>query len=1003
MNGAEFVDTQDRDTIMTSSAQTFAARCRYLTLVGALGAFMSGAQAQTAPAAPATAAATTAATKKEEALLLNPFQVSTDRDVGYQAGNTLSGGRADTPLAITPASISVMTKEFMEDFNITDINQAAMWSLNMEAPTGQETGPFGGNQFQANFRGAGGSATYPSRNGFQQYVAADTYNSERFEFSRGPNNIIFGDAGAGGIEGSGSKQARYNSKTTTAVFRGDSYGGYRATVDTTYGVENVAFRVNILNQNLRPIVDGIRAKESAISLAGQVKLGKNTQLRAEFEKSAEKNRTYRKTYGDQVSLWDGTTVNSNNTVLPTATVNLAGLQQISATNDSLIFNASTGTLMNYNGAQYRTIGFGYAIPWRGRTDIPNFKNGIGKTFNISPVDDIYNRDINNRGVYLDHRFTPDLFLQLAWTSSDVDPVQPYFQSQPGEYRIDVNRLLPTGATNPNYLKPYADFGQNSQYQQNGLDEYRATASYRFQLPKLWDLKQRFVGMVGKRIDLYEAWNYELRRTDNPVVTDPRDGRNDVTFRVYWDQPRPALAPALQGLQQGVYNGMKFTNIDVGFEALNDVRLTYGQLASQTTFFDDRVALNLGIRRDKENDDKMGNVSTGTLAVPPYTVPIGNNNVPGLHIPLKTYRTSKSAGLVAYPFPASWKWIAPIGFVVNYSENFSVPPTGAPTLSGVAPEPPYAKTADWGLRYSMPNGVAYATLSHYNTTRLNNLAGGQSNSDISAIWTNLGYTDPALTNFPSYRDFNDNKLEGWESEVTVNPSRNVSFTVNYAHPITYTIRDSPDRRAYVAAHLAEWQAGAAAAPGATLNGKKILDPTIIAQSIQNIQNSFNGFAPGTLGNNLERHRINVAGRYRFTEGALKGFGFNLGWSYRGYKKNGSRDAIIKYNLNRAPTSAENAAASYDYLWVPPTYQMVAGANYTTRLWNHQLRFQLNIDNLLNNDKPLWTSYSTINAGQLSNQGNGNVNTLPGLNPRMQVLSGFNQLDPRKFTFTTTVTF
>jgi hypothetical protein len=61
-----------------------------------------------------------ASDEKDAAILMNPFTVSTDKDVGYTAGNTLSGGRVDTPLAITPGSISVMTKEFMDDFNITD-------------------------------------------------------------------------------------------------------------------------------------------------------------------------------------------------------------------------------------------------------------------------------------------------------------------------------------------------------------------------------------------------------------------------------------------------------------------------------------------------------------------------------------------------------------------------------------------------------------------------------------------------------------------------------------------------------------------------------------------------------------------------------------------------------------------------------------------------------------------------------------------------------------------
>ena len=38
-----------------------------------------------------------------------------------------------------------------------------------------------------------------------------------------------------------------------------------------------------------------------------------------------------------------------------------------------------------------------------------------------------------------------------------------------------------------------------------------------------------------------------------------------------------------------------------------------------------------------------------------------------------------------------------------------------------------------------------------------------------------------------------------------------------------------------------------------------------------------------------------------------------------------------------------------------------------------------------------------------QGTNNAFTVAGSNPRMQVLSGFNQPDPRKFVFTTTLDF
>ena len=90
---------------MTPARADLAARCRRIVLIGALGAFLSSLHAQTAPV---PAASTTAnPDSKSDAIVLNPFQVTTDKDNGYAADSSLAGGRANTPLKLTPASISV--------------------------------------------------------------------------------------------------------------------------------------------------------------------------------------------------------------------------------------------------------------------------------------------------------------------------------------------------------------------------------------------------------------------------------------------------------------------------------------------------------------------------------------------------------------------------------------------------------------------------------------------------------------------------------------------------------------------------------------------------------------------------------------------------------------------------------------------------------------------------------------------------------------------------------
>jgi outer membrane receptor for ferric coprogen and ferric-rhodotorulic acid len=132
---------------------------RHRALPSALAGLFSAAAlaAQTAPTAPAAASAAA------DTILLNPFEVNTSKDTGYAAGSSLAGGRADTPLRLTPASISVMTREFMDDLNLTSLESASNWATSvMPGNERQNETPFG--TFQFNFRNTGGSGNYPTRN-----------------------------------------------------------------------------------------------------------------------------------------------------------------------------------------------------------------------------------------------------------------------------------------------------------------------------------------------------------------------------------------------------------------------------------------------------------------------------------------------------------------------------------------------------------------------------------------------------------------------------------------------------------------------------------------------------------------------------------------------------------------------------------------------------------------------------------------------------------------------
>ena len=970
---------------MKSAHPMSAARCCKIALIAALGALLPRLHAQPTPAVSPTAPAADA---KTDTVLLTPFEVNTEKDTGYVAASSLAGGRADTPLKLTPASISVMTKEFMDDLNITNLSDAMGWTANVEtrSQASLDTNPFG--QMEMNFRNVGGAGSYPTRNYFQFYFVSDGYNTERLEFSRGPNALLYGDSSIGGIAGQLTKQARFNDRRMETRLQADSYGGWRSTADISYGMDKFAVRVNGLVQRFKGFQNATFTDVNAIHVAMSYKIDAKTQFRAEHESNQTRTLLVQRTYPENASYWDRTTFNNDNSLI--ANPNNFGLQQVSATNSYLLYNFShpENGILDYRGNQYVTRGTGFRIPWVGRTDIPNFARLPSKDFNLGPADARALRVLNTHAAYLDHRFTDDWFAQLAYSFMVFGPSEQTTDNLGNNYLIDVNRLLPNGLPNQNVGKPYADITLGHQYQENMVKDIRFLTTYKFAVPKLLglniDLKQRFSFIGGYRYDYFEMYTRSMRWINNPAQPNITNGVNQVRYRIYWDQPLPNITnnPPQTGIP-----GAVFKDVDTGFAARNQRQLVYSQIVSSSTFWNDRLSIIAGLRRDQLDIDNLSSYGndpiTGRLLTGVFD-PKVNANVEGLHALSKPKATSANVGTVFFILP----WV---GLTANYSENFAVPTSGQNQIDGSSFDPAHGTGKDLGLKFSFLDNKVYATASYYDTKQVGSIIGGGNTTEMNRIWTNLGYTDTAHTAI-NYRDIQSIAATGYEFELTANLSRNFRMTFNHSRPQQKLLDSRPGQKKYFAANLAEWQAGANAAAGDVRNGKIIQNPAQIAADIQTVKDALDGLTIGSLANGTLKSSTNVVGTYSFTQGKLKGLSIGGGAQFRGERKNGSVDAQILYKTT-TPTVQQTHDAAFAYLYVPSTTIVTAFASYDYRISKKvRARFQLNVANLLNDDSPQWNSYATLAANALLNG-----------NPRYQVLSGFDQFDPRKFTFTSTFTF
>ena len=112
--------------------------------------------------AQAVAPTTTTSPERSAAVQLSPFEVNTDKDTGFAAASSLAGGRLASDLRDTPVAYSVITRDFIDALNLTDLQSAAEWTTSSTASVDNGQQNFFFNPVQYTVRGAGGGR--PQRN-----------------------------------------------------------------------------------------------------------------------------------------------------------------------------------------------------------------------------------------------------------------------------------------------------------------------------------------------------------------------------------------------------------------------------------------------------------------------------------------------------------------------------------------------------------------------------------------------------------------------------------------------------------------------------------------------------------------------------------------------------------------------------------------------------------------------------------------------------------------------
>jgi catecholate siderophore receptor len=158
---------------------------------------------------------------------------------GYFAGGTSSATKTNTPILDIPQSITILTKQQLEDRNSLTLNQALTYVPGVTVAQGE------GQRDQITIRGQPTTADFYTdgvRDDAEYY--RDLYNIQAVEVLKGPSAVVFGRGGGGGVVNRVTKKADGVTRRNVQISTG-SFGRKRISFDIGQEInDQLAFRVN---------------------------------------------------------------------------------------------------------------------------------------------------------------------------------------------------------------------------------------------------------------------------------------------------------------------------------------------------------------------------------------------------------------------------------------------------------------------------------------------------------------------------------------------------------------------------------------------------------------------------------------------------------------------------------------------------------------------------------------------------------------------------------------
>jgi outer membrane receptor protein involved in Fe transport len=818
----------------------------------------------------------------EDPIALSPFQVVTDRDLGYAASTAMSATRTNEKLENLPNAISVLNQDFLQDIAANNFFDAVEFAVGAEnvvdsrGTRGTEEGAlFGGNQIS--FRGL--QTFRQLRDGFVWYVPQDMFNTERIEISRGPGGLAYGDVDTGGLINISTKRA-VDRNTSSAQVRYDDFGTRRFSIDLNRQIvpKRLAFRLNAIERNDAPSIRQ-RTNTKGNGLAGALRWEVTKDGRTTVDVTYEHGR--QDMFFGHLTLIDQTTayVRGTGTIEPDADPFLAGVQTNGVGMQRIAppafglkrFVDIGGTLYNMRATatevyRWSTIVTGAGVATGIDPSNPRRLPNLSAAPSVVPhgqdwggPDSKAAADWGAGVVELQHTFTNRLRVGLTYNRqrdttnrTRTNNVSAIVTGALGRaVFIDVNPRLPnpTGPgtiPNPRFEEYFISHTPTQHNDGHHVEGWRGTAVYDSKLP--WGITQRFVAGVNYRHEAYFLDSFGLALSQEEIVRrmflgNGRFYANNLVYLVHYLREGNSDEALRVRTQPGVTTWYRVGANQQRF----DQSLTSGSLNALGSYFKDRLRTSMGISRDRWIQSASLPTRRDPVTDEMRFVDAAGNFVEPNRVPL-------------YPFTANWvtnqtyggvfkvtKWLALTG---TYQESALFTDNFGRDLLGKPLKPRSGHGQDYGVRFNFLERV-HTSFTYYDNTNKNVPV-----TFPAAVTTEMQGLLNAV--FAGNTDTKDEASRGLEFEMVTNVTPNWTSKIALSRTLVHPTNTFPQLKGML-------ELARATAKGQGLDS----DQATVATSEFVEEADADAGAPGMVRKSIKRWIGSAVTRYSFMQGALKG--------------------------------------------------------------------------------------------------------------------------------------